>query len=255
MIYDAKEYARLRNAVVLVSLIAWIVILIGEVEPRVASCCLVRGSAKSLQMLFALNPATSLARGWLLMLVAMMAPMLIPAIYHIWISSFAQRRARSIALFACGYGAIWMAAGGILFAVEFAAIWLAPQSYLPAAIAGLVALLWQASPIKQHCLNQCHDHRPLAVFGVAADWDALRMGLEHGVWCVGSCWAIMLFPMLLPQGHFIAMAMVSVLMFCERLDPPRKPSWHWRGLGTASRHLSLRLRNPSSALFPPNAEA
>jgi predicted metal-binding membrane protein len=207
-------------------------------------------------MLFTANPVTSLATGWVLMLVAMMAPTLVPAIYHIHVSSFTERRARSVAFFACGYGAIWMAAGVILLGAEFAGIWLAPQSYLPAVVVGVIALLWQASPIKQRCLNQCHDHRPLTAFGAAADWDALRMGLEHSVWCVGSCWALMLFPMLLPHGHFVVMVMVSALMFCERLDSPKELSWRWRGFGAALRHLSRRLRGPqcSPALFPPNAE-
>jgi len=119
-----------------------------------------------------------------------------------------------------------------------------PQSYLPATIVGLIALLWQASPFKQRCLNRCHSHRPLAAFGFAADLDVFRFGLEQGLWCVASCWAAMLFPMLLPEGHFIAMAAVAVLMFCERLDPPRAPAWRWRGFGTAVRSLSLRLRRP-----------
>jgi predicted metal-binding membrane protein len=244
MIYDAKEYARLRNSVLSVSLISWIVILVGHVELRASSCCPAMGSATSLGMLLASNSAISLARGWTLMLTAMMAPTLLPPIYYIRISSFTWRRPCSIAFFVAGYGVVWMAAGCIMLALESAAAWLAPQSYLPATVVGLVALVWQASPFKQRCLNRCHNHGPLGAYGIAADWDVLRMGLEHGFWCTGSCWAAMLFPMLLPQGHFVAMAVVNILMFCERLDPPRTPSWRWRGFGTALRYLSLRLPGP-----------
>lgn len=241
MIYNAQEWARLRNAVLAVSLIAWIVILL---EPRVSSCCSASGSVVSWKMLWAANPPASLAIDWALMLVAMMAPMLVAPLYHIRISSFARRRMRSMALFVAGYGAIWMAAGVVIVAVELAATWLMPQSYLPAATVGFVALIWQASPFKQRCLNRCHNHRPLAAFGLAADLDVLRLGLENGLWCTGSCWAAMLFPMLLPQGHFVAMAAVALLMFCERLDPPRTPGWRWRGFGTALRCISLRSRGP-----------
>jgi predicted metal-binding membrane protein len=99
------------------------------------------------------------------------------------------------------------------------------------------------SPDKQRCLNRCHNHRPLAAFGVAADWDVFRLGFAHGFWCVGSCWAAMLLPMMLPTGHLAAMAAVSVLMFCERLDPPRPPAWRWRGFDTAVRYGRLWLRS------------
>ena len=98
MIYNPKEYARLRNSVLSISLISWMVILVGQVELRASSCCPAMGSATSLEMLLASNSAPSLARGWALMLATMMAPMLVPPIYHIRISSFARRRPRSIAL-------------------------------------------------------------------------------------------------------------------------------------------------------------
>jgi len=247
MIYDAREWARLRNAVLVVSLIAWIAILL---EPRASSCCSVSGVVASWQMLWAANPPGPLAIDWALMLVAMMGPMLIAPLYHIRISSFDRRRMRSMALFIAGYGAIWMAAGVLIVAVELAAASVFRQSYLPAIIVGLVALVWQASPFKQRCLNRCHSHRPLAAFGFAADLDVLRLGLETGIWCTGSCWAAMLFPMLLPAGHFFAMAAVALLMFCERLDPPRMPAWQWRGFGTAGRYVTSRLRGPQREPSP-----
>jgi len=253
MIYDAHDYARLRNAVLGLSLIAWIVIL---VEPRASSCCSVSGSTFSLAALLASNPPFVLMRDWLLMLVAMMSPTLVPALYHIRISSFARRRPRSILLFAVSYVSAWMTAGIILLAVKLTATWWAPRSYVPAIVVGFSALVWQASPFKQRCLNRSHNHRPLAAFGLAADWDTLRLGLEHGVWCVASCWVAMLFPMLLPEGHLLAMAAISILMFCERLDPPGTPSWRWRVFGTAFSYLVLRLRGPrgSSAPWEPVAQ-
>jgi len=66
----------------------------------------------------------------------------------------------------------------------------------------------------------------------------------------------MLFSTLLPEGHFLAMVAVSALMFCERLDPPKTPSWQWRGFGTALRYLHLRVRGPQSRLvsFASNAQ-
>jgi predicted metal-binding membrane protein len=180
------------------------------------------------------------------MLVAMMAPVLIPPVRHIHLRSFTDRRARSTAFFLTGYGAVWMAVGCVLLAVELAATSLAPESYLPAACLLLVALVWQCSPIKQRCLNRCHAHTELAAFGAAADLGALRFGLTHGIWCAGSCWASMLFPMLLPKGHVVAMAAVTVVIFSERLDHPAPPDWRWRGCGTAIRIAVARTQKPGT---------
>lgn len=52
----------------------------------------------------------------------------------------------------------------------------------------------------------------------------------------------MLLPMLLPEGHLIAMAGVAILVFCERLEDPEPPRWKMRGLGKAGRMIAARIR-------------
>ncbi|HXI22944.1 MAG TPA: DUF2182 domain-containing protein [Pyrinomonadaceae bacterium] len=185
-------------------------------------------SLVSFQMLLAMNPPSSMAAGWALMLVAMMSPTLIAPIGHVVERSFKRRRAWSVILFVVGYAAIWMTAGGVLLTVKLVLGLVAPQSYLPAAVVGLIAFVWQCSPIKQRCLNRGHNHRELAAFGMAADRDAFRFGISHGLWCAGSCWALMLFPMLLAQGHLAAMAAVTFLMISERLEEPQPLGWSLR---------------------------
>ena len=230
MIYDADEYARLRNAALCVSLAGWIVLL---TTSRPSTCCFVAPvRLASLRLM---------AGDWALMLIAMMTPTLVAPVYYICLNSFARRRVRSITLFVIGYFGIWMAAGCVFFGVKFFVESCTFESYLPASVAAFIALCWQVSPIKQRALNRSHRHGSLTAFGASADWDALRLGFSHGLWCTCSCWAAMLFPMLLPRGHFAAMFAVGVLMFCERLDPPETPSWRWRGFRTAWSYLILRL--------------
>lgn len=245
MIENPGQLARVRNAVLLLSALAWIVLL-AKPGSMVAHCPVQASGAMQLrdafQMPLAMNPPGPLAAGWVLMLVAMMSPGLIAPIWHIRIRSFAHRRARSIALFLAGYAAIWMLVGGLLLAIELAAQLFVSQSYLPAAGMILIALVWQLSPIKQRCLNRCHAHPPLGAFGFAANRDALRFGITHGIWCAGSCWALMLFPMLLPSGHIAAMVAVTVLIFSERLEQPMPPCWRWRGLGKLKRIAVAQAR-------------
>jgi predicted metal-binding membrane protein len=193
-------------------------------------------------MLLAMNPPSSLMAGWALMLVAMMFPTLIAPIGHIVERSFKHRRAWSVALFILGYAAIWMAAGVVSLSVRLALSLLVPRSLLPAVVVGIAAFVWQCSPIKQRCLNRNHNHRELAAFGFAADLDVLRFGVTHGLWCVGSCWALMLFPMLLPEGHLAAMAAVSLLMISERLEQPHRLSWRLTLRGKLMRILIAQAR-------------
>ncbi|PCE30700.1 DUF2182 domain-containing protein [Burkholderia ubonensis] len=183
----------------------------------------------------------SASRGWLLMIVAMMGPMTLPAIVHIRVSTFASRRWRAVSLFLLGFMAVWVMAGLAMTALETAVRDAMANSYGPAALAALVACVWHVSPFKQRCLNRCHAHRPLSPFGLKADVDALRLGLRHGLWCVGTCWALMLATVLLPGWQLAAMAVVSALAFCERLDPPRMPAWRLRGLPTAGLWLRREI--------------
>jgi predicted metal-binding membrane protein len=196
----------------------------------------------SLSLLMTLNPPASLALGWAVMLAAMMAPLLIAPVRHVRNSSFARARARAIALFVAGYAAVWMLAGVVLQALALAARLAAPESSAPLALVAMIALVWQFSPAKQRCLNRGHAHSELAAFGPAADIDALCFGLRHGVWCVGSCWALMLLPLLVARAHVAAMAAMSLWLFAERLDRPMPPRWRLRGPGKAARIAVAQAR-------------
>ena len=244
---DAREIGRVRNPVLIISAVTWLLLLAEPVStPLFAHCpAIVNGTMPafaSFQMQLAMSSPLSLAVGWALMLVAMMSPALISPIQHVRMQSFTNRRLRSIGLFLAGYALLWMALGGVILTIGLAIRVFAYQSYLPAVATFLVAILWQFSPIKQRCLNRCHAHTPLAAFGLTADIDAFRFGFTQGGWCAGSCWALMLFPMLLPQGHVVAMAIVTLVIFSERLEQPRPLSWRWRGSGKAIRILIAQAR-------------
>ena len=199
-------------------------------------------SLASFRMLLAMNSISSLTAGWALMVVAMMLPVLSSPIHHVRARSFKRRRARSVTLFIVGYAAIWMAAGGVSIATMLMLNVLAPQSYLPAIAIGIIAFVWQCSPMKQRCLNRAHNHSELAAFGVAADLDALRFGIMHGFWCVGSCWALMLLPMLVLEWHLAAMAAVTFVIISERLESPKPLSWRLRLRGKLMRILIAQTR-------------
>ena len=95
-----------------------------------------------------------------------------------------------------------------------------PASRGAAAGLLLAAGLYQLTPLKQACLRSCRT--PLAFLssrwrdGVAG---AMRMGIEHGIACLGCCWALML---LLFAGGVMNLAVVAALtvwVAVEKLAP------------------------------------
>ena len=245
MIYDDQDRISVRNAVLAVTTLAWVLIWLRSISipgfsvPRVHHHSISHSAVQA-----------SATVDWLLMLAAMMAPVLIQPIQFVRGSSLVQRRTRSTLLFVAGYTAVWMFAGALmlLLAAELGGCGVPPG--LGVAGAFLIAFTWQCSPAKQTCLNRCHRLRALAVFGSAADTDALVFGATQGVWCVGSCWAWMLL-VVVSSWHIVAMAAITILIFCERLDDPTAVSWHWHGFGRARRIVAGRLKILSRG----NAEA
>lgn len=180
-----------------------------------------------------MNPAVSdivlqSAWSWFLMLVAMMTPLLAQSIEYIWVRSLPRRRVRGIILFVVAYTMMWMLAGGVLMSIA-QLLQAIPAingiGIIPPAIALAVLFIWQASPWKQFSFNRCHLVSRLSAFGWAADVDCLRFGFIKGFWCIGSCWAWMLFPLVFtPMVPMMLLA--SLFLFFEQYKPGRRPQWH-----------------------------
>jgi predicted metal-binding membrane protein len=152
---------------------------------------------------------------WLAMLLAMMAPLLVQPIDHIWTRSFKKVRWRRVGLFALAYALVWTTGGGLLASAATYLAGLVPVGYSAVAAVAL-AMAWQTTAAKQICLNRCHALPTLPAFGHAADREAITFGLRSGCWCFGSCWALMLVPMCVGGAHVVAMAVTTAVAVGER---------------------------------------
>lgn len=256
----AHERWRVRVPLLLLSAAAWTLLLAKPHSPAMPThhIAAMHGMAPmhgatrsvSLDMVLAHNSPASLALGWALMVAAMMLPLLSAPVRHVRARSFTRRRTRAMTLFIIGYAMIWMAAGAVLLALSVMVQLIPLESSLLVALVALIALVWQFSPVKQRCLNHGHTHPELAAFGAAGDIGALRFGFTHAIWCVGSCWALMLLPFLISHGHLAVMAAVALWLAAERLDKPQTPRWRVRGPGKAARiavaQTRIRLQRSSS---------
>ncbi len=140
---------------------------------------------------------------WWIMMVAMMLPSASPTILLFSKISQRQRAAgkpfASVSVFTLGYLLVW----GLFSAMATALQWgldhsgllsmmMESTSLALSAVILIAAGLWQLTPLKLACLRHCrsplhfvtHGFRP----GVRG---ALRMGTEHGLYCLGCCWFLM----------------------------------------------------------------
>lgn len=174
-----------------------------------------------------------LAAMWLVMMIGMMLPSAAPALL---IYAAVVRRADpgSPALgrvysFAAGYLAIWAAfsiAATIIQRVLAEASLLSPMMRVRSPLLGGALLIgagiYQFTAFKQSCLKSCQS--PSAF--IAAHWrqghgGAWRMGLEHGLYCLGCCWVLMLLLFVGGVMNLVCIAAITIFVLIERVLPPR----------------------------------
>jgi len=166
---------------------------------------------------------------WIVMMAAMMFPSVAPtvALY----SRMAGERARlAPLLFAGGYLVTWTAVGvaAFAFAAGGAAIagdmlaWDRGGRWVAGATL-VVAAVYELTPIKNVCLNKCRS--PLGfLLGAWRDGrlGAVEMGMKHGAWCVGCCWALMASLFALGLMSLVWMAFIAALIALEKTLPWRR---------------------------------
>jgi predicted metal-binding membrane protein len=183
---------------------------------------------------------------WVVMMAAMMFPSIAPmVVMQVRIQDGRRERGQSApigatALFVAGYLVTWAAAGLVGYAVlqlgqaltGDAFSWDNAGPYLAGGVI-LMAALYQLTPLKDVCLRHC---RGPFMF-LMAHWrpgrtGALRMGLMHGGWCVGCCWALMAALFALGVMSIGWMAFIAALIAIEKLLP-------WKAI--ANRGIAILL--------------
>lgn len=199
------------------------------------------------------NQAMGLTRGigvvlfvaiWVVMMVAMMFPAAAPMIV-MFSAVYASKRRRleqpyvPTWIFVSAYLLVWAAFGVVAYVLAQGAGWLAGQSMWfmanAARIGGamlVIAGLYQFTPLKNMCLAKCR--APLQF--LLSSWHdgyggAFRMGIEHGVLCLGCCW--LLFVILFPMGmmNLAVLAAVTGLIFAEKALPGGRQLSQFVGVG------------------------
>jgi predicted metal-binding membrane protein len=166
--------------------------------------------------------------GWQVMIAAMMLPSSLPLIRLFnRISSAQPRPGLAKAAFLYGYIWVWTAFGAVAFigdvgihrAVD-AWPWLSGHSWLIPGSVLLLAGAFQFSPLKDACLKKC---RNPGVFLLSryrrGPGEAFRLGRDHGLFCLGCCWALMLVSFAAGVANLVWMAVLTLIMVIEKTGP------------------------------------
>ena len=162
---------------------------------------------------------------WWLMMAAMMLPSAAPAILLYGRVRAMRGSDGAIAqswVFLAGYLAMWLVFS--LVAASAQRLFTGPSMILDSRVAQAVLLIaagvYQLSPLKTACLGEC---RSPAQF-ISRHWrpgslGALRLGLLHGAYCVGCCWALMLLLFVGGVMNLLWVVVLAVIVAAEKLLP------------------------------------
>jgi predicted metal-binding membrane protein len=168
---------------------------------------------------------------WAVMMAGMMLPSASPVLLMYGVAARRQvsraAAGRQIYALASGYLALWAlfsvaaTAAQLILSTELA---LSPMMTLTSPRVGalllVVAGVHQLTPLKRVCLQKCQSplgflmHRWRGGTG-----GAFRMGFDHGVYCLGCCWALMLLLFVGGVMNLTVIAALTALVAFEKLSP------------------------------------
>ncbi len=167
---------------------------------------------------------------WSAMMVAMMVPSATPmvATFTTWTRSGRPvGRLPTVPAFLAGYLVVWLGfslvAAGLQVALQRTELLTTAGAIDRPVVGGTVLVLaglFQVTRWKESCLRGCRTPTGFLI----AEWregarGALVMGIRHGAYCLGCCWALMAVLFVVGTMHLGWMAAITVFVLAEKLLP------------------------------------
>lgn len=164
---------------------------------------------------------------WTVMMMAMMLPSATPMMLTFFNLCRHKQQTAHGWIFVFAYLAIWAGFGAVASALQWGlqttgllTPMIASSSVWLTAILLLIAGVVQFTPLKQVCLEHCRT--PMGYFltewkdGAIGVW---RMGVKHGLFCLGCCWALMGLLFVAGVMNLAWVAALTVVIFMEKIHP------------------------------------
>lgn len=162
---------------------------------------------------------------WQVMTAAMMLPSSVPMMRLFLQISRGQEHPRlAFGVFLVAYFVVWteFAVGALLVDSGVHALvdrwaWLEAHPGMIAGALLAIAGAFQFSPLKEQCLRECRSPRGfLWRYYQRGTWNAWRLGVRHGWFCLGCCWALMLLMFGVGVGSLVWMTALTGVMVIEK---------------------------------------
>ena len=168
--------------------------------------------------------------GWTLMIFAMMLPTTLPlmALFHTVVRD-RPNQLQLIGLLILGYLVVWTGFGVLIHLADILVHegaeqigWLEANYWVIGAGTLILAGGYQFTPLKYHCLDKCRS--PFSF--ISSHWSggnelaqSFRLGFDHGLFCVGCCWTLMLLMFGVGAGNLGWMLLLGGVMAVEKNMP------------------------------------
>ncbi len=168
---------------------------------------------------------------WAVMMIAMMTPSVLP-MTSLYVTVVQSKKSKQLAytptiVFLAGYLIAWTGYSAVVTVIQYylhVSGWLNSmmdsRSYLFSGIILVAAGIYQWTPWKDACLQQCRS--PLHY--LMTSWregygGAIRMGINHGLYCVGCCWALMVVMFAVGVMNVLWMILIALFVLAEKISP------------------------------------
>jgi predicted metal-binding membrane protein len=181
---------------------------------------------------------------WTLMMAAMMLTSIAP-FASLYSRTMRDHRARRVSSLSIGYLAVWAAAGVAAFGAAAIADRLSADApgWAQAAAIGTCVLcgVYQLTPQKERCLQHCrsplgHLLHYTSLRGPLTD---VRVGVSHGAWCLGCCWALMVLLITFGVMNVWAMVVLAGVIVVEKVFAPGR--WFSVAIGVTAFAFAIAI--------------
>jgi predicted metal-binding membrane protein len=168
--------------------------------------------------LLATSDAMPMSAGlWIGAWTVMMAAMMLPSAAPLVLLYGGRTNPVDSTLLMAGYLLVWASVGLAAYAVD-THVMDPPDGVVAGVLIG--AGIYQFTPLKEACLRRCRNPADfLMTHWHGGSAGAVRIGVEHGAYCVGCCWTLMAVLVLVGAMALAWVAVIALAVAAEKLLP------------------------------------
>jgi predicted metal-binding membrane protein len=191
---------------------------------------------------------------WTVMMIAMMVPSAVPMI-QAFLAVNEQRQNSSrplvpVGIFLLGYLVVWTSFSALATLAQWGlhkAALLSPMMVATSPVVSggllLAAGVFQWTRLKRACLSRCRS--PLSF--LMSGWrdgtaGAFSMGLRHGAYCVGCCWALMALLFVVGVMNLLWIAVIALFVMAEKILPRGELLGHIGGVALVTAGIAVMTK-------------